>query len=269
MARLLLDHAREVYAVAYFAAIAGIALWEGRAPRRMLEHSLRKRWASNFALAALDIALVRITIPVAALGVAVYAETHGIGLLYWTAAPFWIAAIVGFLALDCGRYAQHVLLHRSGLLWRVHRVHHADQDYDFTVGLRFHPLEALFTTGFLFTVILLAGPPPVVVVVTEVLVAISGAFVHANARTGPWIETTARTLIVTPDMHRVHHSAAPDEQTSNYGAVLSIWDRLFRTYTAAPAAGHDGMTIGLGDLRGPRYLALPWMLAAPFLRREG
>jgi sterol desaturase/sphingolipid hydroxylase (fatty acid hydroxylase superfamily) len=266
LGEFLLEHHGEVYSVAFFAAITLIAVWEGIAPRREGGAFLRRRWGGNIGLAVINVALIHLIVPVAAVGFALVVEAHGIGLLHWIDSPIWIAAIVGFLAIDLGRYVHHYLLHRLPVLWRVHRIHHADLDYDFTVGLRFHPIEGLFTTAFAFAVIALVGAPPIAVLAAEVLVAISGTFVHANGRTPRWVESHVRRILVTPDMHRIHHSVRPDEHNSNYAAILSVWDRLFGTYVAHPAGPHETMDIGLPDLRDPACLNLGWMLITPLRR---
>lgn len=265
MKEFILGHDRDIYTLAYFAAIGVIALWEGFAPRRAATRSLKTRWLGNFGIGIIDIAVIHLLFPVAAVGFAVIVDEAGIGLFNAIEAPFWVAAVASFLLLDFGRYMHHWLLHRVPLLWRLHRVHHADQDYDFTVGLRFHPLEGIFTTLFGFAVIAALGAPPVVVAVSEVVLAISGVFVHANARTWRWVERYLRLVLVTPDMHRVHHSTRIEEQSSNYSGVFSIWDRMIGTYVAEPAVGQLGMNIGLADdIRDPGQLSLGWMLTAPF-----
>lgn len=266
---LLLDNQRAIYTVVFFAAVTIVALWEGVAPRRDAACALKTRWPNNIVVWAIDVAITYLVFPMAAVGVSMVVEAKGLGLLRVADAPFWIAALVGLLAVDLGRYAHHYLLHRIPFLWRVHRIHHADHDYDFTVGLRFHPIEGLFTTGFIFVVIALVGPPPIVVVASELLVAASSVIAHANARTPRWVERYLRLVLVTPDMHRVHHSVDYREHNSNYAAVFSVWDRLFGTYVPEPAAGHEGMIIGLPDLRDPACLKLRWMLLAPFTPRLG
>lgn len=261
----ILANEREIYSVAYFLALAAVALWEMAAPRRALTQSLKRRWAGNFSITLLDIITIRLVFPMAAVGMALVAEDGRFGLFNLIEAPFWIAAVVSILAIDFARYLQHFLLHHWSPLWRLHRVHHADLDYDFTVGLRFHPLEGLYSMGFVAAAVLLVGAPPVVVAVLEAATAVSGVFVHANARLPLGVDRLLRAIIVTPDMHRIHHSTVRAEQDSNYGAVFPFWDQLMRTYRQAPAAGHEGMTIGLSDMRDEKCLGLPWMLTAPFL----
>ncbi|NKB55543.1 MAG: sterol desaturase family protein [Alphaproteobacteria bacterium] len=264
METFLLENDREIYTVAFFGTIAIVAFWEGVLPRRQSTQPLRTRWFSNSAIALANLGAISLVFPIAALAFSIIIAEHGIGLFQMLDVPTWLAILLGILSIDCGRWLHHYLMHRVPFLWRLHRVHHADHDYDFTVGLRFHPFEGLFTTGFVFPIILLLGPPPVAVLVAEFLVGVSGIIVHANGRIAYWLDRYVRLIFVTPDMHRVHHSIVRGEHDSNYAAVFSFWDRLFGTYVAAPAAGHTGMTIGLPELRDSRCLKLGWMLLSPF-----
>ena len=249
--------------------IAGVAFWEERASRRALSCSLRDRWPANLGLGAINAVMLYLILPFATVGFSLWVEHRGFGLLHVIATPYWFAVIAGFLLLDLTRYLHHYLLHRVPLLWNFHRVHHADHDYDFTVGLRFHPIEALFTTAFLFGAILLLGPPPEATLAAELAVAVSGMVVHANAKAPAWLERYGRLVLVTPDMHRIHHSTVMEEHNSNYASVLSVWDRMFASYVSEPAAGHEQMSIGLSSLRGSECLSLRWCLLAPFRRATG
>jgi sterol desaturase/sphingolipid hydroxylase (fatty acid hydroxylase superfamily) len=262
----LLQNERDIYTLGLFGAVIVVILWEKGFPRRKLTQSLSRRWGGNYSIWLVNFLIIYITMPFAVVGFAIIAKNNGIGLFNWLDLPVWLEILMGFLVMDLGRYVFHYLFHRISLLWRLHRIHHADLDYDYTIGIRFHPLEGLMTPIASFCVIALTGAPPIAVMVGEVMQAVSGIFVHANARTWGWIERWVRLALVTPDMHRVHHSVEYDEHNSNYGTVLSIWDRLFRTYRRAPAAGHEGMIIGLPDLRNPECLKLSWMLLAPFRR---
>lgn len=253
--------------VALLLTMACVALWEERSPRRALSCSLWQRWPTNLALGVINAVMLYFVLPFATVGFSLWVEHRGFGLFHVIGAPYWLAVVGGFLFLDITRYLHHYLLHRIPPLWNLHRVHHADHDYDFTVGLRFHPFEALFTTAFLFGAIFLLGPPPEATVMAELAVAISGLVVHANAKTPAWLEHYARLLFVTPDMHRVHHSTMAEEHNSNYASVLSVWDRMFRSYVSEPSAGHLKMSIGLPSLRDTECLSLRWCLLAP-LRRD-
>ena len=265
MVEYIIANEREIYSVSYFLVLAAVAFWEMAAPRRALTQSLKRRWLGNFGLLIIDIMAIRLVFPLAAMGMAIVAQDHQLGLFNTVDAPFWVAAIISILAIDFTRYLQHFLLHRWSPLWRLHRIHHADLDYDFSIGLRFHPLEGLYSMAFVVAAIMAIGAPPVVVVLFEIATAISGIFVHANARLPLKLDRLLRNLIVTPDMHRVHHSTVRAEQDSNYGAVFSFWDKLMQTYRPLPAAGHEGMAIGLPDMRDPKCLDLSWMLTSPFL----
>ncbi len=264
MEEFLLENEREIYSVAFFGTLAIVALWEGLRPRRQGTQPLRTRWAGNFGLALINVLLIHFSLPVVAVAFSILVAENGYGLFPVIGLTGWLAIPFGILAIDLGRWVQHFLLHRIPLLWRLHRIHHADHDYDFTVGFRFHPIEALCTAAFVFPVILLFGPPPVAVAVVEICAAVSGLIVHANAGVGERADRYLRFIFVTPDMHRIHHSIDERENNSNFAAVFSFWDRLFGIYIGRPAAGQVGMTIGLPDLRNPRCLKLGWMLAAPF-----
>ena len=199
------------------------------------------------------------------MAVALAVADQGWAVLPLSTLPLWLAVIASLLALDLGKYLQHVLLHRVPFLWRVHRMHHSDHDYDFTTGLRFHPFEALFTLAVNVAVIVFLGVPAVAVLVHELLFVVFAFWAHGNVHYPLGFDRWMRVALVTPDMHRVHHSSVARESTSNFGGVLTCWDRLFGTYVAQPDAGHLRMTIGLVDRRDAKYLNLPWMLAEPFL----
>lgn len=245
-------------------AIALVAAWEVAAPRRSTAN-LRARWRANFSIWILDAVLIRFALPAFAVGLAVVVAERGGGVLPMLGVPWWLAFVVSLLALDLSKYVEHWLFHRVPLLWRVHRMHHADTEYDFTVGFRFHPLEALGSTALTLVAILALGPPPLAVFTHQLVLAAVSMFVHGNVRMPAVVDDVLRRLIVTPDLHRVHHSAAMRESSSNLGSVLPVWDRLFGTYVDQPAAGHDGIRFGLGGPANPRSVKLGWMLLDPFL----
>ena len=224
---------------------AVMALWELLAPRRAWSVGRAPRWPSNLGILLLDAALVRLLFPVAAVGVAVIAAQRGWGLLNITPWPPVLEDLLGFLALDLAIYAQHVAFHKVPLLWRLHRMHHADLDIDVTTGLRFHPIEILLSMLLKMAVVVLIGVPAVAVIAFEVVLNATSMFNHSNATMPLWLDRIVRFLMVTPDMHRVHHSILASETDSNFGFNLPWWDRLFGTYRAEPEAGHLGMTIGL------------------------
>ncbi|MFO1137138.1 MAG: sterol desaturase family protein [Rhodoblastus sp.] len=254
----------EIRLVSAFAIFAAVALWEALAPRRRLNFGRLKRWPSNLAIVAVDALVLRALFPVALAGVALFAQARGWGLFNVLGAPAWLAGLASILALDFVIFAQHVVFHRLPVLWRLHRMHHADLDYDLTTALRFHPLEIAISFALKIAAVLALGAPPWAALAFEILLNGLALFNHANATLPKAVEPLARALIVTPDMHRVHHSIEPAETHSNFGFNLSIWDRLFGLYRAAPATGQDGMTIGLPILRDEAELRLDRMLTQPF-----
>jgi sterol desaturase/sphingolipid hydroxylase (fatty acid hydroxylase superfamily) len=244
--------------------LLAMVVWEWLAPRRAQTIPRAVRWPNNLAIVAIDTLLVRILFPTAAVGLALVAEQRGWGLLNVVAIPTWLAAIAAVVALDLAVYLQHVLFHAVPALWRLHRMHHADLEFDVTTGVRFHPLEILLSMGIKLAVVAALGPPAAAVMLFEVLLNATSMFSHGNVRLPARLDGLLRWLVVTPDMHRVHHSILPQETNSNFGFNLPWWDRLFGTYRAAPAQGHEAMTIGLKQFRDVRELRLDRLLAQPF-----
>lgn len=250
----------------FFAAMVAImALWEWRAPRRARLLSRALRWTNNLGLVFLNTALLRLAFPAAAVGAAAFAAAHGWGLFnHHDAVPAWLAVLASVVLMDFVIWLQHVMVHAVPLLWRLHRVHHADPDYDFTTGGRFHPAEIFLSMGIKIATILLLGPPVVAVVIFELLLNAMSLFNHGNVRLPTGLDRILRWLVVTPDMHRVHHSVEDDETNSNFGFSLSCWDRLFGTYRDQPRGGHQGMTIGIRGYRSAGEVSwLPGMLWLP------
>jgi sterol desaturase/sphingolipid hydroxylase (fatty acid hydroxylase superfamily) len=261
----LLGNGSEVYAVVYFGMIAAVALAEWLQPRRVPGEGQGLRWVGNFGLTILGAILVRAVFPLVGVGWAVFCEEHRLGLLNQVAWPFWLTLAATIVTIDLAYYLQHYLLHRVPLLWRLHRTHHSDVEYDFTTGVRFHPFETVYSTAVLMLVVLVLGAPPVAVLLSQAL-SVALAFVeHANLRIPEPVDRVVRRVFVTPDMHRIHHSQEIDEGNSNFSNMFSFWDRLFGTYIDQPAAGHDGIAFGVAELSGVRHQQLPWMLAQPFL----
>ena len=245
-----------------------MVVWELLAPRRTLTVSKLQRWANNLGLMAINTLLLRLLFPAAAVGLAWSAQDAGWGLFNRVDLPYWIEVIAAVLLLDLSIYAQHAAMHRVPLLWRLHRVHHADLDIDLTTGSRFHSIEILLSMLFKWLVILALGPALFAVLVFEVLLNGMAMFNHANVSLPRGIDRSLRFLLVTPDMHRVHHSILRRETDSNYGFNLSLWDRLFGTYIDQPELGHHGMTIGIPGFRDARQVdRLPGMLVLPFVSR--
>jgi sterol desaturase/sphingolipid hydroxylase (fatty acid hydroxylase superfamily) len=249
---------------AFGGVFALMALWELLAPRRPLAIGRRRRWPSNLAIVALDTLAVRLLFPTAAVGTALLGEARGWGILPRLGLPGWLAAAVACVALDLAVYLQHVLFHAVPALWRVHRMHHADLDFDVTTGSRFHPLEIVLSMGWKLTIVAALGPAAVAVLAFEVLLNATAMFNHGNVRLPERLDRWLRWIVVTPDMHRVHHSVVSAETNSNFGFNLPWWDRLLGTYRAQPMAGHDRMTIGLEQFRDPTDLRLDRMLIQPF-----
>jgi sterol desaturase/sphingolipid hydroxylase (fatty acid hydroxylase superfamily) len=250
----------------FFGVFAVMALWEIVTPRRHPRTSKAVRWANNLGLVILNSFVLRLAFPAAAVGMALQADQQGWGLFNVIAAPYWAAMLLSVMALDFFIWLQHVMVHAIPVLWRLHRVHHADLDFDVTTGARFHTLEILLSMLIKFAVILLLGPPLAAVVVFEVILNATSMFNHGNVRLPPAFDRMLRLLVVTPDMHRVHHSVEDDETNSNFGFNLPWWDRLFGTYRAQPRGGHEAMTIGIRTFREDKWCSwLPGMLAIPFV----
>ncbi|HSJ79858.1 MAG TPA: sterol desaturase family protein [Thiobacillus sp.] len=242
-----------------------IGLWEVLAPRRALTVSKAFRWASNLGLVVFNTVLLRLLFPVAAVGLAAFSAANGWGVLNHFDVPFWVAVPLAVIAMDFVIWLQHVMVHAVPALWRLHRVHHADLDYDVTTGARFHPLEILLSMLIKFVTIIVLGPPVVAVVIFEVMLNVTAMFNHGNIRLPSAIDRVLRWVLVTPDMHRVHHSVEDDETNSNFGFSLTWWDRLFGTYRDQPRAGHVGMVIGIHGHTDPREVdRLDGMLLLPF-----
>lgn len=236
-------------------------------PRRERRFARGQRWPTNLGVLAADyvaVAAVTFVIPVTATLAAIWAEANGWGLFNLVGWPSWIVWIIGFAALDFVIWGQHVVTHKIPFLWRIHRVHHSDEDLDATSAVRFHPLEIVLSIFIKALAVILLGAPVVLVVVFEAVVNGSALFNHANFRLPLGLDKWLRYLLVTPDMHRVHHSVIHRETDSNYGFALSIWDRMFRTYNDQPEKGHEGMTIGLSEWQDDAPTKLGWTLALPF-----
>lgn len=249
----------------FLGVFAIVALWELAAPRRALTVSKALRWGSNLGLVVLNTAVIRLLFPLAAAGVAAFASEGGWGLLNHFEVPFMISVPLAVIAMDFVIWLQHVMVHAVPLLWRLHRVHHADLDYDLTTGARFHPLEIILSMLIKFATIAVLGPPVVAVVIFEVMLNATAMFNHGNIRLPETLDRAMRWVLVTPDMHRVHHSIEDDETNSNFGFSLTWWDRLFGTYREQARAGQLGMTIGIRDFTNPQEVdRLDGMLLLPF-----
>lgn len=250
----------------FFGVFALMALWEFVAPRRGLTVSKAVRWTNNLGLVFFNSIVLRLIFPAAAVGAAAFATENGWGLLNHFQISFPLAVVLSVVAMDFVIYLQHVLAHAVPTLWRLHRVHHADLDYDVTTGARFHPIEIILSMLIKFATIVVLGPPIVAVVIFEVVLNAMAMFNHGNVRLPLGLDRVLRLIVVTPDMHRVHHSVEDNEANSNFGFNLSIWDRIFGTYIDQPRGGHEDMTIGIHQYRDAKQVSwLPGMLALPFI----
>lgn len=247
-----------------FAGILGLLIAaEALFPRRRRHVSRWLRWPGNLGITVLNTLLLRLLAPGAAVGAAFWAEAEGIGLIHAFAVPYVVAVPVAVVLLDLLIYGQHVAFHKIGPLWRLHRMHHADLDFDVTTGARFHPVEILLSLGIKLVAVISLGAPAVAVLIFEVLLNATSMFNHSNLALPRGLDRLLRLVLVTPDMHRVHHSWHRDETDSNFGFSLPWWDRLFGTYRAQPRDGHEAMTIGLPVFRTPGDLRLDRMLLQP------
>lgn len=248
----------------FFFAFAAMVLWEAAAPRRLtVRETVRARWSVNIALFLFNATLLNLILPGLAIATALAAAEWHIGVLAWLGTPAWLAFAVTLLVLDVVRYATHRAMHEVPHLWRFHRSHHSDPEYDVTTGFRFHPGEALLTTAAGLVAILALGGPVAAVFVSEIWATVTSMFTHANIRLPVSVEALLRRILVTPDLHRIHHSIRRDESSSNFGNSFVIWDRLFGTLRAQPVDGHEGMTIGHPDYRTPDRLTLRSLLTDP------
>jgi len=263
MSDMLLNAEAAIRLAAFLGILIGMMLWELAAPRRRQEIPRVLRWSNNLGLVVLDTLILRLTFPILAVGLAVIGAERGWGLFNTIGAPGWVAILVSVLLLDLAIYLQHVLFHAVPGLWRLHRMHHADLEFDATTGLRFHPVEIVMSMGIKLAVVAALGPPAVAVLIFEVLLNSTALFNHANIDLPRRVDRWLRLIVVTPDMHRVHHSTDPRETNSNYGFNLPWWDRLLGTYVAQPAKGHRDMEIGIEQFRTRRDLWIDRMLVQP------
>jgi sterol desaturase/sphingolipid hydroxylase (fatty acid hydroxylase superfamily) len=253
----------------FFGVFLLVALWELLSPRRVLTTSKPIRWLSNMGVVAIDTLAVRAIFPIIGIHIAFTAQEKGWGLLNVIDLPELLSMLIGILILDLIVYLQHVMFHAVPILWRLHMMHHADLDYDVTTGLRFHPIEIIISMIIKMTAIAALGPSVFTVIIFEIVLNATAMFNHGNLKLPFNIDKYLRLLVVTPDMHRVHHSVTIRETNSNFGFNFPWWDRLFGTYRAQPSAGHEGMTIGLSQFRDPKRNTLHWMLALPFIGNPG
>jgi len=250
----------------FFGILIGMLVWEAWRPTRRLQLQRLQRWTVNLGLALFNVLVMRISVGAAAWQASIWAAEQPLGLFNVLILPSWLSIAGSLLLLDLAIYAQHVAAHRWRWFWRLHQVHHTDIDFDATTAVRFHPLEIMLSMAYKVMLVLLLGAQPMAVIMFEVILNGCALFNHGNVSLpGGW-EKHLRYLLVTPDMHRIHHSARPIETDSNYGFSLSCWDRLFKTYTAQAQLPQTEMTIGLNGFREPNELGFFGLLALPFRR---
>ena len=265
--RALLEHEPIVRFAIFLAVFLTMAAWEIGAPRRPLAASRGRRWIANLGILIVNTVLVRALFPAAAVGIAIYAEERGAGLLHAIDLAAGLKIVLALLALDLAIYLQHVVFHAVPLLWRLHRAHHADLEIDVTTGTRFHPVEMLLSMGIKAAAILVIGAPVLAVLIFEIALNATSMFNHSNVRLPRRLDTVLRWFLVTPDMHRVHHSIRREETNRNFGFNLPWWDRLFGTYQRQPRDGHQRMTIGIPEFRdAASCTTFSGILALPFIR---
>nr|WP_264301948.1 sterol desaturase family protein [Vibrio parahaemolyticus] len=244
-------------------------LWENKLPRKTLTIKRSFRWLNNLSLVALNSAIIALVMPIAAFQAATIAHDQQWGLFNLLSLPGWLNVLLAVIALDLIIYVQHLVFHRVKPLWKIHRMHHADLDIDVTTGARFHPIEIIISMVVKIASVFILGVSPLAIVVFEIILNASAMFNHSNAKLGLSIDKKLRKVIVTPDMHRVHHSVMVKETHSNFGFFLSVWDRWFGTYRAQPALGHNDVVIGVPEIREAREQRLDKLLTQPFRYREG
>lgn len=263
----VLNHESSIRFAVCVLALLLMSCLESLFPRRQRSVPRIRRWSVNLALVVVDSLVVRILVPLLAMSAATLAEKNTWGLFNQTSLPLWFEVVLAVVILDMLIYWQHVASHHFELLWKFHKVHHADRDIDASTGVRFHPFEIVLSGFYKVAIVIILGPAAVAVMLFEVLLNASAVFNHANLKLPQSIDRIIRALLVTPDMHRVHHSVEQVETNSNYGFNLSCWDRLFGTYIKAPADGHRCMTTGLADYQDSRPVSLRWVLLSPFSSR--
>jgi len=269
MRELALEYEAGLRIGGFLTVLALMALLEFASPRRRHEIPRLVRWTNNLLLVAIDSLLLRLVFPVAAIGFAIWCQTRGWGLFNYLELPLWVTVTLSVIAFDLVIYLQHVMFHAIPALWRLHRVHHADIEFDVTTALRFHPVEIMLSMVVKIVAVAALGPPALAVLAFEMLLNATAMFNHSNLRVPPRLDAVLRLLVVTPDMHRVHHSVHAPETDSNFGFNLPWWDMLLGTYRPQPRDGHERMTVGLGQFRGSRELWIDRLLTQPFRSDAG
>lgn len=265
---LIQDHELALRLMSFGGVLVIMALVEVLIPKKTRTMPRTSRWTTNLLLVVVDSLVLRITMPILAVALASWSEVNNIGVLNWLSLPSFIEIIAAVILLDMAIYFQHVMSHKMPMLWMFHKVHHADRDIDVTTGLRFHPIEIVFSMFYKLVWILLLGPSASAVILFEIILNGSAMFNHSNISLSKKLDNRLRKIIVTPDSHRVHHSVIQQETDSNYGFFLSIWDKLFGTYNPQPKDTHDGMIIGLDEYQTAAPSTLKWCLTVPWQKTD-
>ncbi len=269
MTDFILSHEASIRLFFFISIFVVVAFYETRLPRRRLSVSKTGRWMINIGIVCIDSIALRIFFSAGAVGVAYWVHQHGWGIMNFLKIPYFVSVIMSVLILDFIIYLQHVMFHAAPAFWRLHMIHHADLDFDVTTGTRFHPIEILLSMIIKSVAIIALGPPVVGALLFEILLNGTAMFNHSNIKLPESWDRILRLFVVTPDMHRVHHSIFPNETNSNFGFNSPWWDRLLGTYRPQPRLGHEGMTIGLNQFRDPTHLTLPRILLLPFVGNPG
>jgi len=264
MEEFILEHEQILRLSAFAGILAAMGLWELAAPRRVPRFSKIRRWTTNLGLSVFNSGMLRFLVPVLAVGAAAWAQDNGLGLFNVLSLPQPVAWLLAFLLLDLLIYGQHMLFHFVPIFWRLHKVHHADPEFDSSTGIRFHPVEILLSMFIKLGMVVVLGAAPIAVILFEIVLNGTALFNHGNVRLPLRVDAMLRRILVTPDMHRVHHSVIRQETDSNFGFNLSVWDRLFGTYRAEPEKGHLEMEIGLPEFRTDAPTGFIWSLGLPF-----
>lgn len=267
MNMFVIDNELSIRLGCFLAVFAVMVIWETVAPRRRLTSPKRLRWFHNLSLTVLNSLVMRVLFPAAAVGTAFVGELSSWGFFNTFRVPSAPAGLLSLFLLDLTIYTQHFVFHRVPFFWRLHRMHHTDLDIDITTGARFHTIEIIASMVVKISAVIIMGAPAWSVLLFEILLNATSMFNHSNIRIPISVDEFLRKIVVTPDMHRVHHSVIIEETNSNFGFNFPWWDRIFMTYRDQPSLGHEEMVIGLADFRDQKYLTLPWMLAVPFLRK--
>ena len=266
MLALILDHDSQVRLIAFLLAVSLVGGWEVLAPRRRLSLSKLLRWGNNWLISVVNSVLLVLLFPVLAVGVAIFATANHWGLFNVLDLPALVSIPLFIVLFDLAIYWQHRIYHKVPWLWRLHRMHHCDPDFDVSTGIRFHPLSIIASMLIKMLVVLALGPPPLAVLLAEIILNVTAVFNHGNIYLSPRVDVVLRHFVVTPDMHRVHHSVMAEETNANFGFNFPWWDHLFNTYRSQPGAGHTGMEIGIDGFQSAREQTLHRLLLHPFLK---